>query len=140
MLGFAAAARDRLIGSSPCVGLSVPSARRERLDPLTVDQVRQLADAMPPRNRATAITQAGLGLRIGELLALRVEDINFLRRTVRIEWQVAPDAPVRCAPKTPTSRRTIPLPEFVGEALAEHIRKFPLAEDGTVFTNPSGGL
>jgi integrase len=137
---FAAAARDRLIGSSPCVGLSLPSTRRERLVPLTVAEVRQLADAMQPRNKTMVITQAGLGLRLGELLALRVEDINFLRRTVRIEWQVAPDAPVRCAPKTPTSRRTIPLPAFVGEALSEHIREFPPAADGTVFTNPAGRL
>jgi integrase len=137
---FAAAARDRLRGSSPCVGLALPSTRRERLVPLTVDQVRQLADAMLPRHRAMVITQAGLGLRLGELLALRVEDVNFPDREVRVEWQVAPDAPVRCDPKTPTSRRTIPMPRFVAVALAEHMLQFPPAEDGTVFTNPSGGL
>jgi integrase len=31
------------------------------------------------------IIQAGLGLRIAELLALRLEDVDFLRRTVRVE-------------------------------------------------------
>jgi integrase len=34
------------------------------------------------------IIQAGLGLRIAELLALRLEDVDFLRRTVRVEWQL----------------------------------------------------
>ena len=36
------------------------------------------------------IIQAGLGLRIAELLALRLEDVDFLRRTVRVEWQLHP--------------------------------------------------
>jgi integrase len=31
------------------------------------------------------ITQAGLGLRIGELLSLGVQDVDFMRRSVRIE-------------------------------------------------------
>jgi integrase len=78
--------------------------------PLTVEQVRTLAAALPLRNRAMVLAQAGLGLRIGELLALRVEDIDFLRRTARVEYKIAPGERVRCAPKTPTSRRTIPLP------------------------------
>jgi integrase len=34
------------------------------------------------------ITQAGLGLRIAELLALRVQDVDFLRRTVKVESQL----------------------------------------------------
>jgi hypothetical protein len=38
-----------------------------------------------------AIMHAGLGVRIAELLPLRVQDVDFLRRTVRIEWQLSPD-------------------------------------------------
>ena len=54
-----------------------------------VAEVLSLADAMPPRNRSMVITQARLGVRIGELVSLRVQDVAFLRRTVRIERQVA---------------------------------------------------
>ncbi|MCA1703411.1 MAG: site-specific integrase, partial [Actinobacteria bacterium] len=39
----AAAVLDRLVGSSPVVGLSLPSTGRERIVPLTIDQVRTLA-------------------------------------------------------------------------------------------------
>src|SRR3954454_20171064 len=85
-----AAVLDRLVASSPVVRVQLPRHERERVVPLTVEQVRALADAMPARNRAMVIAQAGLGLRVGELLALRVEDVVFLRRTVRIEWQIAP--------------------------------------------------
>ena len=80
------------------------------------------------------ITHACLGLRIAELLALRVQDVDFLRRTVRIEWQLTQDGKRRVPPKTPRSRRTLPLPNVVAEALAARIAEFPPAEDGSLFT------
>jgi len=137
---FASAVLDRLIGSSPCVRLSLPPARRERIVPLTVPQVRALAAAMPARNRAMVITQAGLGLRIGELLGLRAADVSFLGRTVRVHCQIAPGTRTRTDVKTPTSRRTVPLPQVVADALAAHIAAFPPAADGTLFTTRFGLL
>jgi integrase len=78
------------------------------------------------------LTQAGLGLRIGELLALRVQDVDFLRRTARIEWQFTQ------GPKTPRSRRTVPLPSMVADALAAHLATYSSAADGTIFTTGRG--
>ena len=95
-------------------------------------------DAIPDRNKAMVITQAGLGLRLGELLALRQEDVDFMRRTVRVEWQIAPGSRLRSEPQTPRSRRTLPLPTVVAEALAQHIQQFPPALDGTLFTTRTG--
>lgn len=135
---YASAVLDRLVGASPVVRLSLPPTHRERVVPLSVDQVLALADAMPARNRAMVITQAGLGLRLGELLSLRVQDIDFMRRTVRVEWQIAPGARVRSAPKTRRSTRTVPLPQVVAEALSRHVAEFPPGEDGTLFTTRFG--
>jgi len=135
---YSAAVLDRLVARSPVVRVSLPSARRERVVPLTVDQVRALADAMPARNRAMVITQAGLGLRLGELLALRVQDVDFAARLVRVEWQFAPQSKVRSEPKTPRSRRTVPLPQVVAAALREHLAEFSPADDGTIFTTRFG--
>src|SRR5215218_9401579 len=84
------------------------------------------------------ITQAGLGLRLGELLALRVEDVDFLRRTARVEFQIAPRTKTRTEPKTPRSRRTIPLPQVVADALAAHIAAYPPSDDGSLFTTSTG--
>jgi integrase len=135
---FNAAVRDGLVAHNPVLRLSLPRSERERIVPLTVDQVRALAEAMPPRCRAMVITQAGLGLRIGELMALRIQDVDFLRRTVRIEWQTDPTGKHRAPPKTPRSRRTLPLPSVVAEALAAHIAEFPPAADGSLFTTLHG--
>lgn len=130
---YAAAVLDRLVASSPVVKIALPRADAPRIIPLTVEQVRRLAAAVPERCQAMILTQAGLGLRLGELLALRDRDVSFLGRTVRIEHQLAEHTRERVEPKTPRSRRTIPLPTMVGEALAEHVRRYPPLSDGTLF-------
>jgi integrase len=51
----------------------------------------------------------------------------------------SPDAGVMCdPPKTPRSRRTLPLPGVVAEALAAHIAEWPPAADGSLFTTLHG--
>lgn len=137
---YASAVLDRLAATSPVVRVQLPRHDRPRVVPLTVVQVQQLADAMPGRNRAMVVTQAGLGLRIGELLALRVQDVDFLRRTARVEWQIAPGAKVRSEPKTPRSRRTVPLPQVVADALAAHLAAFPANDEGSIFTTRTGAV
>jgi integrase len=135
---YASAVLDRLVGVSPVVRVQLPRSERARVVPLSVDQVQALAEAMPARLQAAVITQAGLGLRIGELLALRVEDVDFLRRTARVEWQIAPRSKVRSEPKTPRSRRTVPLPAVVADALAAHLAAFAPGPDGSIFTTGTG--
>ena len=58
---------------------------------------------------------------------------------MRIEWQFTQGSKVeRSEPKTPRSRRTIPLPRVVAEALAAHLAAYPAAEDKTMFTTRRG--
>lgn len=135
---YAAAVLDRLVASSPVVRIAVPRADRERVVPLTVAQVRALADEVPERNAAMVLVQAAVGLRLGELLALRSQDVDFLRRTVRVEYQLARGSRERVEPKTPRSRRTVPLPQVVGEALSEHMRRCPPLDDGSLFYGHHG--
>ncbi len=135
---YSAAVLDRLIASSPVVKVQLPRAERERVIPLSISEVSVLAGAVPARYRAAVIAQAGLGLRIGELLALRVQDVDFLRRTVRVEEQIAPDGRGRVEPKTPRSRRTLPLPQVVADVLARHIAECPPGTDGSLFTGRTG--
>lgn len=130
---FNAAALDHLVPASPVTRLSLPRADDDRVVPLVVDQVRALAEAMPDRNRAMVYVQAGLGLRLGELLALRDVDVDFLRRTARVDHQLERVTRARVDPKTPRSRRTIPLPTMVAEALAVHMAAFPPLADGSLF-------
>ena len=96
---FNAAVQDRLLARNPVTRLSMPRSEKQRITPLSVIEVQDLAGAMPERCRAIVITQARLGLRVAELLALRVQDVDFLRRTVRVEFQTTPDGKYRVPPK-----------------------------------------
>lgn len=135
---FLGAVADRLIAVSPFVKVSLPDADQQPVVPLTVEQVRRLAAAMPARNQAMVITQAGLGLRIGELLGLRKEDVDFLRRVAHVETQIPPGEKTRSDPKTRKSKRPLPLPAFVADALAAHMQQYPPAVDGSIFYTSRG--
>jgi len=49
-------------------------------------------------------------------------------------------APTFGPPKTASSIRTIPLPDVVLQALAEHVRRFPPGPHGVVFSGSDGQL
>lgn len=139
---FTAAVHDRLIAVSPCEGVDLPEVSRRRVEPLTVDQVRALADEMPARYRALIVTAAGTGLRPGELLGLQVRHVDFFKRQLRVEQQVqqtkAGGTRV-CPPKTKESERVVPLPDMVVHALVAHLKAFPAGPDDFVFRGPEGG-
>jgi integrase len=97
------------VAVSPFQRIAMPRVERERIVPLTVDQVAAVVDVIGAQYKAMVVAQAGLGLRIGELLALRVQDVDFLRRTIRVEDQIERGTSERVPPKTPRSRlRTLP--------------------------------
>ena len=104
---FTAAALDHLVSANPFARVTLPRVERARVIPLTVEQVAALADEIGDRYRAMVIVQAACGLRIGELLALRTRDVDFLRRTLRVEDQIDRVTRERVPPKTPRSRRTV---------------------------------
>ena len=68
------------------------------------------------------------GLRWGELVGLRITDVDMLRRrlTVRSALIEASGQPPRLGtPKSKTSERTITLPQVVIETLARHYGQHP---------------
>jgi len=141
---FRAAVRDRIIAASPCVDVKLPSNRTpSMLQVLDVAQILAMSKAVPARYQALVIAGAGLGLRPGELFGLAADRVDFLRRTVRVDQQIArrEGGGVGLAPlKTPSSYRTVPLPDVVGTALAAHMKEWAVHPDlGVMFTTRGGG-
>ena len=62
------------------------------------------------------------GMRMGELLALTMEDFDFEKNTVRINksYQRLQGQDYITRPKTPKSNRTIKLPKFLAEEMQEY--------------------
>ena len=126
---FAMAVRDRVIAASPCTGIRLPPLPHVDHVILTPEQVHALADALPPRYRALVYVGAGCGLRHGEALGLELEHVDFLRREVHVVQQLTVTSgrkPYLAVPKTTTSRRVVELPRVTADALAAHLREFPV--------------
>ncbi len=126
---FRAATLDRVITSSPCVRITLPTAAPKGLLIPEAVTVHALADALPPHLRAVVYVAAGLGLRPGECFGLDLADVDFLRRSVRVARQL--DAARKLTPlKTPSSYRTVPLPQAVADELAQHLASSGLTPGG----------
>ncbi|MEU7168790.1 site-specific integrase [Streptomyces morookaense] len=130
-----AAVEDKVIPASPCRRITLPPMPDEEIVPPTVAQVQQMVDTMPSYLSAAVVLLAGSGLRIGEVLGLKVSDIDFKRGTVRVERQ-RNQAGAICPPKTAKSRRTVPIGEVVTDALINHLAKRP--SKGWLFTMEEG--
>jgi integrase len=127
---FRAAVADRVLAISPCERITLPKAPPREVRPLPADAVAGLAAVVPERYRALLICAAGTGLRQGEVLGLRRDRVDFLRRTLTVDGQLVlmPGAPPYLAPpKTTASYRTVPLADVVLDALSAHVAAIPAA-------------
>ncbi len=120
---FAAAVDDRVIPTSPCRRVVLPKSTHGEVTPLRVEQVYALAEGMG-NYRALVVLMAGSGLRIGEALGLEVPDVNFLRRTIRVERQRLQSGELG-PPKSAQSARTVPVGQVVIDTLAGHLTGRP---------------
>jgi integrase len=100
-----------------------PRVTRHEITPLTPEQAHVLIDAaVADRHRALWITALGTGLRQGELLALRWEDVDLETGRLRVRHSLANvDGKLTLQePKTDRSRRSLILPDAVATALRAH--------------------
>jgi integrase len=128
---FARAVTDRLIGVSPCVDVRLPEVASAPHLIATPAQIHALAAALPDRYRAVPYLAAGCGLRMGEIMGLELEAVDFLGREVQVGQQLkvlTGRRPYLGPPKTKTSRRVVELPEAAGLPLARHLELHPPAE------------
>jgi integrase len=131
------------IGASPCRDVDLPRLERvEEAVLLTPQQVDNLAGVIDARYRALVLTAAYTGLRWGELAAVRVARLDFLRRRVAVEnTLVEVDGAMSFgAPKTKQSRANLSLPVPVVELLAAQVATYPDPDPdrGLVFTSDQG--
>lgn len=132
------AVADGLIVRNPAASVKPPKVRPRRQQFLTAEQVEAFAESCEGRQQgagAVVFFLAWSGLRWGEAVALRWENVDVERRRVevkvsatevsgRLEWG---------SPKTHEERAVI-LPQFVIERLGP-----PGPPDTLVFTAPRGG-
>jgi integrase len=135
-----AAVLDDLIVKSYAVGVKAPRAARRKLIVPTPEEVAALADAIFGRYRIGVHLAAECGLREGEILGLRVDDLDLLGRRLQVFRQaqtldggVVLDLPL----KSEAAYRTVPLAPETAEVIAWHLKRYP-ARGGLVLTTSPG--
>ncbi len=100
-----------------------------------------LADATDVDSRAMIYLGGVMGMRWSEIAGLRVGRLDLLARTLTLAETVAATGGFADV-KTSSSRRTLPIPPFLVEMLAEHLARRGLTRadaDQLVFVAPRGG-
>ncbi len=133
---LAYAVKDGRLGVNPAAGASLPRIQESEKLFLTHEQVDELAGRCPDY-RLVVLFLAYTGLRWGEMAALRVKRLDFLRRRATIAESVTPIKGVMTfGPTKGHERRDVPIPRFLVDDLVSLVAgKGP---DALVFTGARG--
>src|SRR5271165_1280487 len=124
--------------ANPAKGVeNLPRKTARRHVYLSADDVHRLADESG-QHRALVLVLAYCGVRWGEAVALRVRDVEFLRRRLSVS-QNAVQLGVRHAvgPTKGRQSRSVPVPAFVLDELS--VQCAAKAPDDLVFPGRDGG-
>jgi integrase len=99
------AIHDGIVPKSPVSRRTSPGAPKQRPYVATTAQIWALHDALPEHFRPVVLLGAFAGLRVAEIAALRVADVDFMRGIISPEIQY-PSEPL----KTDMSKTPIPIP------------------------------
>jgi integrase len=132
---------DGILARDATSGVKVPTVRRREQRFLTAEQVTVLAAAAENAQTGAGLvveTLAWVGMRWGELVALRQPRIHMLRRRIEIAESATELGSGLSwgAPKT-HERRLVTMPAFLADRLAARLGT--IADDDLVFTAPRGG-
>jgi integrase len=131
------AVRDGRLTRNPADGVKLPRIVQHKHGYLTHAQVHELAEYCG-KDGDIIMFLAYTGLRWGEMAALRVMDLDMLRRRVNVD-QAVTEVGRELIYGTPKnhSRRSVPFPSFLSEMLAAHCEDKKATD--FVFTAPLGG-
>lgn len=110
--------------------LTIPQPRYEgrQVEFLSVEQMRELASFMPDHCQRIVLIAGLTGMRQGELLALKADDLTLAGKTLRVRKG-----------KTDAASRTVYLNDALVTLLREQLLARPPSETEYVFPAPEGG-
>ena len=116
---------------NPTAGLELPASRGRRDRVASPAEAERLIGLVAERDRALWATAFYAGLRLGELLALRWEDIDLAGGLIRVERAYDGKERAFVEPKSRAGRRKVPVPAVLRDHLLEH--KLQGRDTGLVF-------
>ena len=135
------AVKERLISRNPCEDCVVPKPRKLDMKILPPEHVHAYLEAAKARGLLPMFyLELASGLRKGELVALRWEDVDVQNRTISVSRQYVrnPDGSLELTrPKTENSVRLVSIPQAAVELLLQEHEKHP--DSPYLFPSPLTG-
>jgi integrase len=128
---FRAAVADRVIGTDPSIGVTLPR-RRKAEAAMRIPSVEEVGQLLAHADSSRVSTRKGFmayvalcafaGLRKGEAAAVQIRDIDFLRRQLAVSRQLQRDGnDYAVRPPKYGSERVVYLPDELVTILSEHV-------------------
>jgi integrase len=113
------ALEDGDVAVNPCTGLRLPANRGRRDRIVSPDEAAALLAELSEDDRVLWSLALYAGLRRGELMALRWEDVDLAAGVIRVERSWDDKAQVFVEPKSRAARRRVPIPAVLRGVLVE---------------------
>ena len=135
------AVKERLIPRNPCEDCIVPKPRKLEMKILPPEHIKAYLDAAEARGLLPMFyLELVSGLRKGELVALRWDDLDIQQRTISVSKQYVrnPDGSLELTrPKTENSVRLVSIPQTAVDLLIQEHSKHP--DSPYMFPSPLTG-
>lgn len=121
---------DDMLAKTPMRGIKAPTKKLKKPRVALTDEqckhyLQWLQASKHPEDKLMIMLAIISGLRRGEILGLRVQDVDFDRKTITVRQvikKIDHQLVISPRPKTSTSRRTVSLPETIFPLLKAKIR------------------
>lgn len=120
-----------------CAG--VDAGRREPAPVVDHEAIMAVRDALPDAFQVGADLAYGAGLRLGEVLGLTVDRVDFMRGYVTVDRQYPARGGVELVPTKTSNTRTFPITDDVVHAINAHIAAHGLGDGGLIVHTANGG-
>jgi integrase len=139
---FNKAVKWELVAKNPALNIDPPLIPKKEMDFLSPEEIELLVDNTIEEHKCLMIVACYSGIRRGELLGLRWDDVDFNSIRIFIRRTLEPNKRQFLEPKTDNSKRAVTVPFFVMDKLKEHqIRQLvdlPENKESLIFPNELG--
>ena len=124
---FRAAVDDRIMTRNPLKvdSVEIPDAVHTEVKVWSAEQIEAVAGELPERLAAMCWLGGVTGMRSGELFGLALDDVNWFRKSVRVQAQVVQvGGGLAFGPVKNRKPRTVPVGAPVVPLLSQHVERF----------------
>ncbi|MDR2369329.1 MAG: tyrosine-type recombinase/integrase, partial [Mycoplasmataceae bacterium] len=131
------AVKLQMIKNAPTGVIMLPKVHKQEMATLQPEEIVCFLTNVKPHYKLLAATLVFTGMRFGEATALMKKDFNPKNNLIYVRRSWSENGKKISVGKTPSARRTIPIPQELSNAIKELVENSH--DDDFIFVNLQGG-